>query len=153
MGFNRFQLRELSLNAFYQAEHLRNRRSRVVYKYVLYPQLFAPQFIHLTTQSRAGLCRRQLISSSPLNQNRYFHCTAIYRIHRGPAARQCLGKILLSAHPLCQPASRSKRQDSGWLVQVSMQRCLRYSSRLSRSTVQPLGVFTRESANIHVAGM
>ena len=37
MGFNRPQLRELSLNVSYQAAHFGDRMSREVYKYVLYP--------------------------------------------------------------------------------------------------------------------
>lgn len=68
MGFDRPQLQEVSLNAFCQAAHLRDRISREAYKYVLYPWQFALQYIHLTTQSRAGLCLRQLISSSPLSR-------------------------------------------------------------------------------------
>jgi len=54
MGFRRPQLREVSFNAFYQAMHLRDRMSREDYKYVLYPQQFALQFDHLTTQTRAS---------------------------------------------------------------------------------------------------
>ncbi|KAL2698230.1 hypothetical protein AAEP93_010940 [Penicillium crustosum] len=62
-------LKEVPLNAFYQAEHLRNRMSREVYKYVLYPRQFALRFIHLTAKSSR-------LVSEPLD-----------KIHHGPASQ------------------------------------------------------------------
>jgi hypothetical protein len=119
---------EVSPNAVYQAAHLRERTSREVYKHVVCPRQFALRFIHLTLQSRAGLCLSHLISS-PFDQNRIFHCTDIYRIHRGRASQKVPVKSCSpSAVPTSQP---TKRQDLGWLVQVFVGRGLRHSSRRS----------------------
>jgi hypothetical protein len=153
MGFNRPQLREVSLYAFYRAEHLRNRRSRKVYKYVLYPRQSALQLIHLTPQSRAGVCLRHSISSSPLNQNRYFHCTDIYRIHRGLASKTVpVNEVVFSRSTVLTspPIKDTRLRLAGPSVYAKMSLC--HSSRLSR-LYSPCVYSQGKSANMRVAGM
>ena len=66
------------------AEHVRD-RSREAYKYVLFPQQFVLQYYHLATQSRAGLRFEAPDKFFPLTYWN-FHCTDIYRLHRGPTS-------------------------------------------------------------------
>ena len=106
-GFQQASIRIGVLQCLLPSKHLRNRRSREPYKYVPCALQFALQFIHLTTQSRAGLCPRHSIGY-PLWSSTKIRCTDFYRIHHGPASQTVPVRDMISTR--CTPihASRSK---------------------------------------------
>jgi hypothetical protein len=143
MGFNRPQLREVSFNACYQAEHVRDRMSR---------EAMNTSFtIWSLDYARAGLVSEALDKFFPFNPVLDFHCTDISMIHHGPASQTVPVRDMIpcpSTVPLV-PAD-PKRQDFGWLVKVSMQRSL---SKAADSLSHPLMYPRLKRATFHAAGM
>ncbi|CRL30845.1 unnamed protein product [Penicillium camemberti] len=97
--FNRPQLRELSLNAFCQAENLCNRRSREAYKYVLYLPAVCS-----TIDSLDSAKSSRIVSES------------LDRIRRGPASQTVSVKDIVlsrSTVPNSQPTKETKLRLAG----------------------------------------